>query len=439
MQSLDLQKYFPMLETCVNTKVLGKVLKIQGVLISAKLPQCQLGNVWKVDTQGSQPILAEVVGFEQDTAYLMSYSNLFGINSGSTLELIAKSPQIQVSHGLLGRVIDGEGNPLDGKGPILNHTTASLYGDKINPLDRASIDKVMSVGVKALDGFITAGVGQRLSLMAGSGVGKSMLLGMIAKNSSSDINVIALIGERGREAKEFVEQTLDAESLKKSVVVVVTSDQSPVTRVRGAYLATAIARYFSSKNNDVLLMMDSITRFAMAQREIGLSVGEPPTSKGYTPSVFTHLPKLLEQAGNFENSGSITGLYTVLVEGDDMNDPIADSVRSIVDGHIVLTRDLAERGHYPAIDVLKSASRLLPQICDQEHQSNALSLRKALATYQEAQDLINIGAYQMGANPDIDRAITLIKPINEFLQQHYQESFNYDYCRIEMSKLLRES
>jgi len=261
---------------------------------------------------------------------------------------------------------------------------------------------------------------------------------MIAKNASTDINVIALIGERGREVKEFVENILDKESLKKSVVIVVTSDQSPVTRVRGAYLATAFANYFSNQNQNVLLLMDSITRFAMAQREIGLSIGEPPTTKGYTPSVFSHLPKLLEQAGSFTNKGSITGLYTVLVEGDDFNDPIADSVRSIVDGHIVLTRELAERGHYPAIDVLKSTSRLMTQISDKEHLSVSLKLRRMLATYNEAQDLINIGAYQIGSNPDIDLSISLKKELDEFLIQGIEEHCNYDFCRIEMSKMLRE-
>ncbi len=415
----------------------GWVESVRGLVVSARLPVSEMGSICEISSLTSdEKIYGEVVGFEGDIVYLMAFTSLRGVSNGSKVKLVSFEPTVKLSNELLGRIIDGQGEPLDGKGPIHSNSQSSLYCLPPNPMDRDVINEVMSLGVHAIDGFTTVGKGQRVAFLAGSGVGKSVLMGMMAKKASSDINVIALIGERGREAREFVEQVLDEESLKRSVIIVVTSDQSPVLRMRGAFLATTIAEYFSKQSKDVLLMMDSLTRFAMAQREIGLSVGEPPTSKGYTPSVFSLLPKLLERAGNFQGRGSITGLYTVLVEGDDMNDPIADTVRSIVDGHVVLSRKLAEKGHFPAIDVLQSASRLMKQIVDQEHWQGALQLKRSLATHQEAQDLINIGAYQKGSNPEIDRSIRLKPHLEAMLIQDHVSDSSYDDVRIHLSKIL---
>jgi flagellum-specific ATP synthase len=305
-----------------------------------------------------------------------------------------------------------------------------------NPMSRRPIREPLDLGVRAVNGVLTIGMGQRVGIMAGSGVGKSVLLGMMARNTKADVNVIALIGERGREVREFIEHDLGPEGMKRSIVVAVTSDQSPLLRMRGAFVATAIAEYFSSLGNSVLLMMDSVTRFSMAQREIGLSRGEPPASKGYTPSVFSTLPKLLERAGSFESEGSITGLYTVLVEGDDMDDPIADSVRSIVDGHIVLSRKLAQKGHFPAIDILQSTSRVMRAVTTPEHQKLAQKFRENLATYREAEDLINIGAYKPGSNPRIDKAVKLIDGLNDFLRQAVTDPTELNRCIREMQGLL---
>jgi len=437
MENRVLTKYFKSLNDASPANYEGHVISIKGMLISAHLPISQMGSICEIlSDKSNKNILCEVVGFDGDIVYLMPFLPMQGISSGAKVVLKHLEPKVEISTSLLGRVINGLGEPLDDKGPINYEGSAALYKQAPNPLKRDQISDVMSLGVKAIDGFTTIGRGQRVGIMAGSGVGKSVLLGMMAKNAQADVNVIALIGERGREAREFIEQILDEESLKRSVIIVVTSDQSSVMRMRGAFLATSIAEYFSEKQNDVLLMMDSLTRFAMAQREIGLSVGEPPTTKGYTPSVFSLLPKLLERAGKEEGKGSITGLYTVLVEADDMNDPIADAVRSIVDGHIILTRKLAEQGHYPAIDILQSASRLMNHIVDDEHRNNALILKRQISSYKEASDLINIGAYQAGSNPEIDSAIRLKPAIDEFLRQNEKEEFNFDSARIEMAKIL---
>ncbi len=437
MEDRVLEKYYKSLNNVQQASYEGYVISVKGMLVSAHLPVSQMGSICEiVSSANKKKILCEVVGFEDDIVYLMPFLPMQGISSGAKVYLKSLEPEVKISPSLLGRVIDGLGEPLDDKGPISYESSSALYKQAPNPLKREPISDVLSLGVKAIDGFTTIGKGQRAAILAGSGVGKSVLLGMMAKNSSADVNVIALIGERGREAREFIEQILDEESLKRSVIIVVTSDQSSVMRMRGAFLATSIAEYFSEQQNDVLLMMDSLTRFAMAQREIGLSVGEPPTTKGYTPSVFSLLPKLLERVGKIEGKGSVTGLYTVLVEADDMNDPIADSVRSIVDGHIVLTRKLAEQGHYPAIDILQSASRLMNHIVDDEHRSNALNLKRLISSYNEAIDLINIGAYQAGSNPSIDAAIRLKPAIDTFLMQNEKDEFNFDNARIEMEKIL---
>lgn len=415
---MNLDNYHNSLNQYPLTIQQGRVTQITGSVISAHLPTCSIGTqcfVYTLDKKTKYP--AEVVGFNGQSALMMALADCHGVGPGSRIEIYANSSSVRVGHALLGRVINGVGEPLDGKGPISLSEERSLHGEVSNPLDREVIDTPLSVGVRAIDGLLTLGRGQRIGIMAGSGVGKSVLMGMMAKNTEADINVIALIGERGREVKEFIQDILGEEGLQRSVVIAVTSDQSPLLRMRGAFLATSIAEYFAHENNDVLLMMDSVTRFAMAQREVGLSTGEPPTSKGYTPSVFSLLPKLLERAGNFEDSGSVTGLYTVLVEGDDMDEPIADAVRSIVDGHVVLSRKIAQKAHFPAIDVLQSTSRVMKAIVDKDHQFSANEFKQILSTYREAEDLINIGAYKPGSNPKIDHAIQLIDVVNNFLRQ----------------------
>jgi flagellum-specific ATP synthase len=328
------------------------------------------------------------------------------------------------------------GRPLDSQGDLENFKEIPLYNEVRNPLARRPIREPLDLGVRSINGALTVGQGQRLAIMAGSGVGKSVLLGMMARYTNADVNVIALVGERGREVREFIEHDLGPEGMKKSVVVCVTSDQSPLLRMRGAFVATAIAEFFAAQGKNVLLMMDSVTRFAMAQREIGLSTGEPPSSKGYTPSVFSILPKLLERAGSFEGEGSITGFYTTLVEGDDMNDPIGDAVRSIVDGHIVLSRTLAHKGHYPAIDILQSASRVMRNVASPEHVKMAQKMREILATYREAEDLINIGAYKPGSNPRIDKAVKFIDGVNAFLKQQVEDPTDFNQCLRQMQGLL---
>ena len=429
MMKLNFDKYHDILKNSHLTEDSGKVTEVTGLLIKGYLPGASVGSICSIETPHStKSLLAEVVGFKDRQVLMMALSEMRGVSLGCKITLSRSIATVKVSDELLGRVVDGMGLPIDELPAMENFKEFPLYADVVNPLHREPIRQPLDVGVRAINAAITVGRGQRVAIMAGSGVGKSVLMGMMAKQTEADVNVIALIGERGREVREFIEHELGEQGMKKTVVVCVTSDQSPLLRMRGAYVATAIAEYFAKNQKNVLLVMDSVTRFAMALREIGLSIGEPPTSRGYTPSVFSTLPKLLERAGNFENGGSITGFYTTLVEGDDMNDPIADSVRSIVDGHIVLSRSLAQKSHFPAIDVLQSASRVMKAVTTQDHMRMALKMRELLATYKEAEDLINIGAYKTGANPKIDRAVKSIDHINEFLKQKVEDSSNINQC-----------
>jgi len=404
-------------------KIWGKVTKIIGLVIEGYCPHASIGSLCEITPiDDGDKIYAEIVGFKDNIALLMPLGELRGLGPGSLIRVVRTSATINVGNNLLGRVIDAMEIPQDGlPAPVLTEEK-DLYSLPPGPMERQNITDSIDLGVRAINGLITCGTGQRMGIMAGSGVGKSVLLGMMAKYAKADINVIALIGERGREVREFIERDLGKEGLARSVIIVVTSDQSPLLRMRGAFVATAIAEYFCNTGKNVLLMMDSVTRFAMAMREIGLAVGEPPTTKGYTPSVFATLPKLLERAGNFKNKGSITALYTVLVDGDDMTEPVADSVRSILDGHIVLSRALASRNHFPAIDILNSASRVMRDITGERHQELAGKARDVLASYAEAEDLINIGAYVNGSNPKIDYAISKIDAITEFLRQSFNET-----------------
>jgi len=404
-------------------KIWGKVTRIVGLVIEGYCPHASIGSLCQLTpTNGGKDIYAEIVGFRDSKALLMPLGELRGLGPGSLIRVVKSNATISVGSNLLGRVIDAMELPQDNlPAPILTEKK-DLYSLPPGPMDRQNITKTLDLGIRAINGLITCGMGQRMGIMAGSGIGKSVLLGMMAKYARSDINVIALIGERGREVREFIERDLGKEGLARSVIVVVTSDQSPLLRMRGAFVATAIAEYFCGQGKNVLLMMDSVTRFAMAMREIGLAIGEPPTTKGYTPSVFATLPKLLERAGRFKNQGTITGLYTVLVDGDDLTEPVADSVRSILDGHIVLSRSLAAKNHFPAIDVLNSASRVMRDIISPRHLELAGKAREVLASYAEAEDLINIGAYAKGSNPKIDYAITKNEAINDFLKQGYNQT-----------------
>ncbi|MEQ1665649.1 MAG: FliI/YscN family ATPase [Bdellovibrionales bacterium] len=420
------EKYESAVADSVLSKEIGKVFAVSGLMMRGYIPGCSVGSLCEVySLNGGSFFLAEVVGFDNQEVLLMSLGNISNVGHGSKIVLLKTKATVLVGNQMLGRVLSGLGEPIDDLGELELSEETPLYTDAITPMKREIISSPLSVGVRAIDGLLTIGTGQRMAIMSGSGVGKSMLLGQMARGTTADINVIALIGERGREVKEFVEYSLGKEGLSRSVVIAVTSDQSPLVRMRGAYLATAIAEFFAKQNKNVLLMMDSVTRFAMAQREIGLSAGEPPTAKGYTPSVFSNLPKLLERAGNFTNSGSITGLYTVLVEGDDMDEPIADSVRSIVDGHIVLDRKIAQRAHFPAIDVLQSTSRVMRNIITQDQYKSAQTIRQNIAIYRDAEDLINIGAYKSGANPSIDRALKAVDSINTFLTQDANDKSNF--------------
>ena len=435
--TLRLNKYSKALNELNVERDVGKVTEVTGLILKGYVTGCSLGSICEVYTlAGNKSFLAEVVGFSSGEVLMMPLSEVHGVGPGSRIELHKSKAFANVGDALLGRVIDGLGNPLDEKGDLDLVEELPLYQESANPLARDIIEDDLSVGVRAIDGLLTLGKGQRVGILAGSGVGKSVLLGMMAKNTVADVNVIALIGERGREVKEFIEFNLGEEGLKKSVIIAVTSDQSPLVRMRGAFLATTIAEFFAAKGSNVLMMMDSVTRFAMAQREIGLSAGEPPTSKGYTPSVFSTLPKLLERAGQFKGAGSITGLYTVLVEGDDMNEPIADAVRSIVDGHIVLDRKIAQRAHFPAIDVLQSTSRVMKNVVTPEHLEVAQHIKENLSIYREAEDLINIGAYRSGANPKIDRSIQLIDGINQYLKQSFEEESDAEQAQIMMAQLI---
>jgi flagellum-specific ATP synthase len=433
---INLDRYHDCLENCHPIQAYGKVSRVVGFMVESVGPECRMGTVCDIfDKDGSRKFPAEVMGFKDNRVLLMPFEEIQGIGPGSRVVARQTQAYIPVGNQLLGRIIDGIGNPIDGKGPIHSKVEYPIYATPINPLKRRRIDEPLDLGIRAINGLLTVGCGQRIGIFAGSGVGKSVLLGMIAKKTNADVNVIALIGERGRELNDFIEKQLGEEGLRRSVIVVATSDHLPLIRMRGAFIATAVAEYFRDQGLNVNLMMDSVTRFAMAQREIGLSLGEPPTTKGYTPSVFTLLPKLLERAGTSSTRGSITGLYTVLVEGDDTNEPIADAIRSILDGHVVLTRELAMQGHYPAIDVSRSISRVMDDIISEDHRDCARKLKAVLATYRKAEDLINIGAYASGSNADIDFAIQMVGQINAYLRQDVKTTVSFENSAAELAAL----
>ncbi len=434
--TFSLAKYQRCLDTACTIQASGRVTNIVGLVIEAQGPVSRLGTICDIYTKGnSHKISAEVLGFKDNKVLMMPLAEIRGVGPGCPIVARQQRAVIPVGPGLLGRVIDGLGNPIDNKGPIPAESEYPIYGTPINPLSRKRISKPLDLGIRAINGLLSVGCGQRLGIFAGSGVGKSVLLGMIARKTAADVNVIALIGERGREVNEFIEKELGEEGLERSVIVVATSDHLPLIRMRGAFIATAIAEFFRDQGRHVNLMMDSVTRFAMAQREIGLALGEPPTTKGYTPSVFTLLPKLCERAGTSANRGTITGLYTVLVEGDDTNEPIADALRAILDGHINLTRDLATQNHYPAIDVLSSISRVMDDIINPEQRRYANRLKETLAIYRKAEDLINIGAYVGGSNPKIDFAIEMIEKINRYLKQEIDETTPFDDSISQLTQL----
>lgn len=424
--AIDLNRYHLSLNESHPISANGKVVKVVGLVVESSGPVSMLGSICDIYPKSGLPrIKAEVLGFKDKKVLLMPLQDTRGIGLGCRVVGRDQIATVPVGVELLGRVIDGLGMPVDNKGPLQTGKRYPLHTSPINPLLRKRIDEPLDIGIKAINGLLTVGRGQRMGIFSGSGVGKSVLMGMIACNTRADVNVIALIGERGREVNEFIEKELGEKGLKRSVVIVATSDKLPLIRMRGAFLATAIAEFFRDQGMHVNLMMDSLTRFAMAQREIGLALGEPPTTKGYTPSVFTLLPRLLERAGTSSKQGTITGLYTVLVEGDDMNEPIADAARSILDGHIVLSRDIAIKNHYPAIDVLKSISRVMVDITSDRHRENSNKIKSILSTYKNAEDLINIGAYAPGSNPGIDYAISMIDKVNNYLKQGINEKVSF--------------
>ncbi len=413
----------------------GKVKNIVGMMIEVTGLDAKVGDICVIrGGSGDGDVTAEAVGFRDGDVLLMAYGDVRGVGPGSVVESTGHKLRVPVGDFLVGRTVDATGNPIDGLGPFDAPEYRDIGARYINPLERPRIDTCLHFGIKAIDGMLTIGKGQRMGIFAGSGVGKSTLMGMIAKNVKSDLNVIALVGERGREVKEFIEKDLGKEGLARSVLVVATSDQPAMFRVKCASVATSIAEYFRDRGRDVLLMMDSLTRFAMAQREIGLAAGEPPIARGYTPSIYAELPKLLERSGNFR-TGSITGIYTVLVEGDDTNEPISDTVRGILDGHIVLTRSLASRNHYPAIDINQSVSRLMTDITTKEHQTAAAKIRDLLSVYDQNRDLISIGAYKPGMNRRLDEAVKKIDAVDGFLTQKVDESFPFEQTESMMREI----
>lgn len=433
---LDLSAYRRMIRLSDLYTQKGKISKIMGMMVEATGLIGNIGDICEINVDETRSVLAEVVGLKENIVQLMPYQEVDGIGSGSVVVNTGNKLEVGVSNEMIGRAIDALGNPIDGGPPIECSAWYPINGGHSNPMARPPISEVMELGVKAIDGLLTIGKGQRMGIFAGSGVGKSTLMGMIARNVKADINVIALVGERGREVVEFINRDLGPEGMKRSVLVVATSDQSAMMRSKCALTATAIAEYFRDQGMDVLLMMDSLTRFCMAQREIGLSTGEPPVARGYTPSIYTALPKLLERSGNFEQ-GSITGIYTVLVEGDDTNEPISDTVRGIVDGHIVLSRKVAMRNHYPAIDILASISRLMSSIAEQEHQRAAGRIRQMMSVYQDNRDLLSIGAYKSGSNPELDEAIRHMDAINQLLQQSVDRQIHFDETVAQMLKIVQ--
>ncbi len=432
------KKFNMILENSDIIKINGKVTDVVGLVIVSTGPNVSLGEICIIiDKNGNEICKSEVVGFKEAKVLSIALGEVQNISPSCEIISTGKSFTIKVGPGLLGRVLDGLGNPIDGKGDTGCTIEMPIHRNPPNPLTRKRIDTPLQTGVRSIDGLLTIGRGQRMGIFAGSGVGKSVTLGMIARNTNADVNVITLVGERGREVREFIEKDLGEEGLKRSVVVVATSDNSALLRIKGAYIGTTIAEYFRDQGLDVVLMMDSVTRFAMAQREIGLTIGEPPTSKGYTPSVFAILPKLLERAGTAEE-GSITGFYTVLVDGDDMTEPIADAVRSILDGHIVLSRKLANKAQFPAVDPLQSISRVMPDVVTTDHRKRVMIFNEILSTYKEAEDLINIGAYVKGSNPQIDHALTKINLLREFLKQDMLEKASLKETIKKLNKIIEE-
>lgn len=437
---LGLNKILRHIENRIPYEKIGKIVGSRGMVYEASVPRAVLGSNVEFIAENGERSLGEVVAINGSNCMVMPYNEISGINSETKIHLKEIVTEIRISPNMLGRVIDFQGNPLDNKGPIEGpYEKRSMFGTPLNPLDRPPIREALDTGINSINCFITAGKGQRLAIMAGSGVGKSVLMGMIAKNTNADISVIALIGERGREVLEFIQSDLGEEGLKRAVVVVATSDTSALIRMKAAYTATTIAEYFRDQGQDILLMMDSITRFAMANREIALSTGEPPGQKGYTPSVFAKLPKLMERAGTKKGAGSITGIYTVLVEGGDMDEPIADAVRGISDGHIVLSRQLAARNHFPAIDVLASISRVMTKVASKEHKIVASHLRDLLAAYKESEDLITVGAYARGSNPKVDKAIVIYDDLIALLRQQIEESFTIEELFDRMLEIARKA
>ncbi len=417
--TIEAPTFSPMRRTLESTRlwnVYGRVTQVVGLVIESNGPNARVGDVCLIATHGGQRIEAEVVGFRGEKVLLMPLGELSGVRAGCLVEATGDCMRVPVGPSLLGRVLDGLGQPMDGLGDLGHHETYPVLNTPPNALSRKMIEAPFATGVRAIDGLLTLGEGQRVGIFAGSGVGKSTLLGMIARYGKADVNVIALVGERGRELREFIENDLGHEGLERSIVVCATSDQPALVRIKAAFTATAIAEYFRDQGASVMLMMDSVTRFAMAQREVGLAIGEPPSTKGYTPSVFALLPKLMERAGAGER-GAVTALYTVLVEGDDTNEPIADAARSILDGHIVLSRKLTSRGHYPPIDCLESLSRVMPMVTDSDHVGWARDLRAQMAAYADVEDLVSIGAYKEGAKPLADRAIRNWERVQTFLRQ----------------------
>lgn len=433
MNLKDTYEFLPQIDPISR---MGKVKSIVGMMLEATGLIASVGEICYIKSNdNTKPdIMAEVVGFKNDKILLMVYSEITGVGPGSLVVPTRNRLRVPVGDFLIGRTIDAIGNPIDGLGEFEDPKYYHVDNTYTNPLERPRIEECMSYGIKAIDGMLTIGKGQRMGIFAGSGVGKSTLMGMIAKNIRSDVNVIALVGERGREVKEFIEKDLGVEGMKRTVLVIATSDQPAMLRAKCASVATTIAEYFCDTGKDVLLMMDSLTRFAMAQREIGLATGEPPIARGYTPSIYAELPRLLERSGNFKN-GSITGIYTVLVEGDDTNEPISDTVRGILDGHIVLTRTLANRNHFPAIDINASISRLMSDIASPEHKASAAKVRDLLSIYYQNYDLISIGAYKSGVNPRLDEAIAKIDSINAFLQQKTDECFSFEEIQNFMNNI----
>jgi flagellum-specific ATP synthase len=418
-QSLNLRKYFHKLGEIEPVKTIGTVKRAVGLVVESLGPPVSVGELCEINRENhsGRGIPAEVIGFRDNYVLSMPLFKVDGVKLGDKVYCRKKKVSIPVSNALLGRVVNALGEPIDDKGPIESVESYSVQPTVTNPLSRKNIEEPLGTGIRAIDGLLTCGKGQRIGIFGGSGVGKSTLLGMMTRYTSADIIVIGLVGERGREVRGFIEKDLGEEGLKWSVGVVSTSDQPPLLRIRAALASTAIAEYFRDQGKNVLLVMDSVTRFAMAQREVGLAAGEPPASKGYTPSVFSQLPRLLERAGNFMSGGSITGFYTVLVEGDDMTEPVADSVRSLLDGHIVLSRELAWKNHYPCIDILSSISRLMPDLVTQEYLQKVGKIREWLSTYRKAEDMINIGAYVKGSNPKIDQALEKNDPVTSYLVQ----------------------